>query len=61
MRIRLHYLGMMLVIPVYGTPVCPFVESLSFGEIFATIGGMLLVAYFARQPLLIRVAHRGSP
>lgn len=29
MRILLHYLGMMVVIPVYGIQVCPFLDEIN--------------------------------
>ncbi len=58
MRATLHYLAMMVVLPVYGIQVCPFVESLAPAELVATIGGLLLLTFLVRRPLLARVVDR---
>lgn len=52
MRMKLHYLAMMLIIPIYGIQVCPFIEELNPLEVFATIAGLLLIAYAFRAPLM---------
>lgn len=51
MRAILHYLAMMVVMPVYGIQVCPFIEDLSPLEVTASIDGPLLLMFFARRPL----------
>ena len=52
MRIYLHYLAMMLIIPFYGIQVCPFLEGIDPLEVFLTIDGLLLFALLLRAPLL---------
>lgn len=52
MRAILHYLAMMLVIPIYGTQVCPFIEGLEPIEVFASLDGLLLIAFLARKHLV---------
>jgi hypothetical protein len=46
---------MMIIIPLYGIQVCPFIEKLNPLEIFATIDSLLLLAYLLRPPLLTRM------
>ena len=55
MRARLHYLAMMVVMPVYGIQVCPFIEDLNPFEVIASIGGLLLLMFLARRPLYSRI------
>lgn len=55
MRATLHYLAMMVVMPVYGIQVCPFLESLNPLEVIASIDGLLLLTFFARRPLHARI------
>jgi len=57
MRMKLHYLGMMILIPVYGIQVCPFLDGINPLEVFATIDGLLLLAYFSRAPLLAHIVE----
>jgi response regulator RpfG family c-di-GMP phosphodiesterase len=52
MRATLHYLAMMVVIPIYGIQVCPFIESLNPIEVVATVDGLLLLMFLARRTLL---------
>lgn len=58
MRAKLHYLATMIVMPVYGIQVCPFIESLSAIEVFVTFDAILLLIYFARGPLRARLVDR---
>jgi len=60
MRAQLHYLGMMIIIPVYGIQVCPFIEGLNPVEVFVTIDSLLLLAYLVRAPLLSRRVDSGA-
>ncbi|OGA17312.1 MAG: histidine kinase [Betaproteobacteria bacterium RIFCSPLOWO2_02_FULL_63_19] len=48
----------MVVLPIYGIRVCPYIEGLNPLEIIASIGGTLLLTFFARRPLH---AHLVSP
>jgi len=52
MRITLHYLVLMLILPFYGIQVCPFVESLDPIETFLTFDGLLLMVYLVRGLLI---------
>lgn len=54
MRAQLHYLGMAIIIPVYGIQVCPFVESQNPVEVFILIAGSLLAAFLLRTFLFAR-------
>jgi len=56
MRTKLHYLGMMIIIPVYGIQVCPFIEGLNPLEVFASIGGLLILTFLLRAPIMKRWA-----
>ena len=58
MRASLHYLAMMVVLPVYGIQVCPFIESLNPIEVIASIDGLLLLMFLARRPLMARMVDR---
>jgi response regulator RpfG family c-di-GMP phosphodiesterase len=55
LRATLHYLAMMVVMPVYGIQVCPFLESQNPIEVIATIDGLLILTFFARSPLIARI------
>jgi len=61
MRTTLHYLGMMIIIPIYSIQVCPFLDGINPLEVFATIGGLLLLAYYLRAPLLTRIVDTKPP
>lgn len=50
-RLEIHYLIMMVVMPVYGIQVCPFIEDQDPLEVIASIDGLLLLAFFLRIPL----------
>lgn len=52
MRATLHYLALMVIIPIYGTQVCPFIEEQSTVEVFATIDSLLLLTFLARKFVL---------
>jgi response regulator RpfG family c-di-GMP phosphodiesterase len=54
MRARVHYLAMMVVLPLYGIRVCPYIEGLDPLEVIAIIGSMLLLTFLARRPLQAR-------
>lgn len=54
MRMKLHYLAMMIIIPIYGIQVCPFLEDINPIEVFATIGTLLLLVFLTRTFLLAR-------
>ena len=54
MRAMLHYLAMMVVMPVYGIQVCPFIEGLNPIEVIASINGLMLLIFLARRPLFAR-------
>ena len=51
LRAKLHYLALMLLMPVYGSRVCPFIEAQSPLETIVTIDWLLIVVWFARAPL----------
>ena len=50
MRAPLHYLIAAIVIPVYGTEVCPFLESLSAAQISVPIVAALAFQFIFRWP-----------
>ncbi len=52
MRVPLHYLGMMLILPFYGIQVCPFIESLNPVETVITFDAFLLAAFVLRHRLI---------
>lgn len=54
MRAKFHYLGMAIIIPVYGIQVCPFIESQNPVEVAALIGGILLAAFLVRSLIFTR-------
>ena len=56
MRATLHYLAMMVVMPVYGIQVCPFIETLNPIEVIVSIDGLLLLMFLARRALVVRMA-----
>jgi hypothetical protein len=51
MRAILHYLTTMIVIPVYGIQVCPFIEGLSPWEIAVPIAVVFTIQFFLRFPI----------
>lgn len=55
MRARLHYLTTMIILPVYGIQVCPFIESLSPAQVALPIVVMLSLQYWARGVLLAKL------
>jgi len=52
---------MMIIIPIYGIQVCPFIDGLSPLEVFATIDSLLLLAFLMRTPLLASMANSLPP
>ena len=52
MRAILHYLALIIIILIYGTQVCPFIEGLETLEVFVTIDCLLLATFLARKPML---------
>ncbi|MEG3617136.1 HD domain-containing phosphohydrolase [Magnetovibrio sp. PR-2] len=52
MRALLHYLVTMVVIPVYGIRVCPFIESLTPLEVALPIVAVLAAQLMVRKPLV---------
>ena len=52
LRAILHYLAMMIIIPVYGIQVCPFIEGQNPAEVFLTINSLLLVTFIGRSLLI---------
>ena len=56
-RAILHYLAMMIIIPVYGIQVCPFLEGQNPAEVFLTINSLLLIAFIARSILIPRLIN----
>ena len=61
LRAKLHYLALMLVMPVYGIRVCPFIEAQNPLDVIVTIDGLLILMWFARAPLYARLVERASP
>lgn len=57
LRAILHYLAMMIIIPVYGIQVCPFIEGQNPAEVFLTINSLLLVAFIVRSLLIPRLIN----
>ncbi|MBF0251432.1 MAG: HD domain-containing protein [Alphaproteobacteria bacterium] len=55
MRALLHYAVTMVVIPVYGIQVCPFIESLSPVQVAWPIVGLLALQFAIRAPLRARM------
>ena len=51
MRTVLHYLATMVIIPIYGIQVCPFLDSLEPIEVIIPVAVMLSLQYAARLPL----------
>ena len=58
MRIVVHYIGIMLVVPFYGIQVCPFLESMDPLELAVTIDAALLLALMSRAFLARRVLKK---
>lgn len=61
LRATLHYLALMLVMPIYGIRVCPFIERLNPLEVIVTIDGLLMMIWLVRAPLYARLIDRISP
>lgn len=52
MRVAFHYLAAMVIIPIYGIQVCPFIETLTPAQVAIPIILTLSVQYVLRQPLV---------
>ena len=61
LRAKLHYLALMLTMPIYGIRVCPFIEVQNPIEVILTIDGLLMLMWSARTPLYTRWVERASP
>lgn len=51
MRAILHYLATMVIIPIYGIRVCPFIETLSPMQVAIPIIAVISVQFMLRPPL----------
>ena len=51
MRAILHYLATMVIIPIYGIRVCPFIETLTPMQVAAPIIAVIAVQFMLRGPL----------
>ncbi len=51
MRAVLHYLATVIILPIYGIQVCPFIDSLTPVEVAAPIVAAFLLQFAARGPL----------
>ena len=51
MRAILHYFAAIVVLPIYGIQVCPFIESLHPGQVIAPIAVFLGLQFALRSPL----------
>ncbi|MDA1089594.1 MAG: HD domain-containing protein [Proteobacteria bacterium] len=51
MRVALHYLAAMIVIPVYGIQVCPYLDSLTAMQVAVPVIIALSLQFAARGPL----------
>ena len=60
MRMALHYVAAMVILPVYGIQVCPFVESLAPFQIASPVVAVLCLQYIARRPLTAALVTSGS-
>lgn len=66
MRAAVHYLIALIVIPIYGINVCPFLESLAPWQVALPVALALIVQFGLRAPLYSRLvashplAHRVS-
>ena len=52
MRVALHYLAAMIIIPVYGIQVCPFLDSLTSMQVAVPVIIALSLQFVARGPLV---------
>ena len=60
MRVALHYLAAMIILPVYGIQVCPFIESLTPLQVVAPVVAVLCVQFMARRPLMAVLVTSGA-
>lgn len=60
-RAKLHYLALMLLMPIYGIRVCPFIEVQNPIEVIVTIDGLLVLMWLARAPFYARWVDRALP
>ncbi len=60
LRIITHYLAAALILTIYGSEVCPFLESLTFSRLLAAVGGPLLLAYLLRTVVSRKILSQTS-
>lgn len=60
-RIVIHYCAAALILTLYGSQVCPFLESLSFLRLLAAVCGPLFLAYILRSVIGQEILKRTSP
>jgi HD-GYP domain-containing protein (c-di-GMP phosphodiesterase class II) len=51
MRAKLHYLSVLVILPIYGIQVCPYIESLKVWQVVVPIAVALSLQYFLRETL----------
>ena len=58
-RLHLHLLTGVAVVflSIYGKVVCPFIDTLSFGQVVSGLGGVFLLQVFAREWLYHRLSQ----
>lgn len=57
MRARLHYIAALIVLPVYGIQVCPYIESLKVWQVVVPMACALGVQYAIRSQVLQRLVN----
>lgn len=55
MRARLHYLSILVILPIYGIQVCPYIESLKVWQVVVPIAVALSLQYLLRKTLGLRL------
>lgn len=55
MRARLHYLSILVILPIYGIQVCPYIESLKIWQVVVPIAMALSLQYLLRKTLGLRL------
>lgn len=55
MRARLHYLSILVILPIYGIQVCPYIESLKVWQVVVPIAVALSLQYLLRDALGLRL------
>jgi len=59
MRAAMHYLATIVIIPVYGIQVCPFVDSLPPLQVVIPVAAVLSLQFIARRPLMAALVTSG--